>query len=185
MRRQSTARRFRELPPPIRDLAFEFRHLARPRTRYSLMWMFIACTLLQLTVAVPYAANELAVDTNPQLRKALRGIIVGFWCYFIIGATFLIYAPTVVRGGFHPRFLCSLPITLGVGVGVAFIPVNGEPPGIVTHGLLAFVLGFVLCALLLNVPFFATDEHSLRALDQNLGMPLCAIYTAFFGLIST
>jgi hypothetical protein len=76
MRRQSTGRRFRELPPPIRDLAFEFRvrhlrHLARPRTRYSLMWMFIACTLLQLTVAVPYAANELAVDTNPHCEGSL------------------------------------------------------------------------------------------------------------------
>ncbi len=45
------------------------------------------------------------------------------------------------------------------------------------------MLGFVLCALLLNVPFFATGEH--RALEQKkLGMPLCVIYTAFFGLIS-
>ncbi len=70
-----------------------------------------------------------------------------------------------------------------MGVGVTFIPVNGEPPGIVTLGLLTFVLGFVLCALLLNVPFFATGEH--RALEQKLGMPLCVIYTAFFGLIST
>ncbi len=56
---------------------------------------------------------------------------------------------------------------------MTFILVNGEPPGIVTLGLLTFVLGFVLWALLLNVPFFATGEH--RALEQILGMPLCVI----------
>jgi hypothetical protein len=102
--------------------------------------------------------------------------------HFLLGPIFLVNAPTTVRGGFHPRFLLSFPITLGMSVGVAFIPVDGSTLGIISIGILTIVLTFVACVLLLSVPFYATDEH--KALDQNFGPPLFAISILFFGMIA-
>jgi hypothetical protein len=181
-RRQSTASRFQGLALEIQALAFEFRPFRRPRTRFSVAATLLVCTLLQLLVGAPYAANERAADTTPTFRAALRGLIVGGLVYFMIGPLFLVNAPTLVRGGFHPRFLFSFPITLGVSVGAAFIPVDGSTLGIVSIFLFDIVLAFVVCVLLLNAPFFATDEH--KALDQNLGPPVFAIGVLFFGMIT-
>ena len=182
-RRPTTASRFAGLPAEAQALAFEFRPLVSPSTSYSLLATLVACTLIPLIVRAPYAVNERAIDTHPGIRTALRGLIVAIWAYFFIGAIFLVNAPMMVCGGFRRRYLLSLPITVSVSVSLAFVPVDGSTLGIISIALLTVVLAFAVCALLLNVPFFATDEH--RALDQNLGMPMCAIYTAFFGLIST
>ena len=114
----------------------------------------VVCTLLMLLVAVPYAANERMTDANPVLQTAMRGriMIVGIWTYFALGPIFLVNAPTIVRGGFHPRFLLSLPLTLGPAVGVAFIPVDGSTLGFVSIALPTLGISFVLCALHLNAP---------------------------------
>ncbi len=100
----------------------------------------------------------------------------------MLGPVFLVNAPTSVGGGFHPRFLLSLPLTLGPAVGVAFVPVGGSTLGFVSIALLATGISFVLCVLLLNAPYFATDDH--KALDQSLGPPIFAIGVLFFGLVT-
>jgi hypothetical protein len=133
-------------------------------------------------VGVPYAANERVTNANPVLQTAMRGLIVGILLLFLLGPIFLVIAPTLVRGGFHPRFLLSLPLTLGPAVGVAFIPVDGSTLGFVSIALLAAGISFFLCSLLLNAPYFATDEH--KALDRSSGPPLFAVCVLFFGVIT-
>ena len=169
-RRKSTAAsHFRGLPQATKELAFGFRPLVSPRHRTSALAIMFVCTLLQLIVGAPYAANERAVDSSPALRSVLRGIIVGTLVYFLIGPIFAINAPILVRGGFHPRFLLSLPITLGVSVGASFVPVDGSTLGMVSIASLTFGAAFVLVLLLVTKPLFATDEH--KALDQSFGLP--------------
>jgi hypothetical protein len=107
---------------------------------------------------------------------------VGIWGTFHVVTSALVFAPVLVLGGFHPRFLLSLPIALSVGVCVAFMPINGSTAGILSVALLNDGLGFVATVLLLNVPFFATVEH--KALDQSFGPPTVAIGFLFFGLIT-
>jgi hypothetical protein len=181
-RRQSTSSRFEGLSQDEKHQALAFRALVQPRTRYSLLATLVVCALLVLLVGVPYAVNELMAGASPMLQTAMRGLIVWIWAYFILGPMNFGFAPTLVRGGFHPRFLLSVPLTLGPAVGVAFIPVGGSTLGIISIALSTLGIGFVLCVLLLNAPFFATDEH--KALDQSFGPPLFAIGALFFGLIA-
>ena len=117
LRRESTRLRFEGMSDARKKEAFTFRPLVRPRTRYSLLATLVVCMLLILLVGVPYAANE-RMAANPVLQTAIRGLIVGIWMYFLLGAVFLITSPTLVRGGFHPRFLFSMPLTLGPAVGL-------------------------------------------------------------------
>ena len=182
VRRQSTWDRYAGLPEFKKNECRTFRSLGQLHTLYSLLATIVVCALLVLLVGVPYAANERMADASPVLQPAMRGLIVGIWLYFLIGPGFLVNAPTLVRGGFHPRFLLSLPLTLGSAVGVAFIPVDGSTLGIVSIALLAVGISFVLCSLLLNAPFYATDEH--KALDQSLGPPTFAVCLLFFGVIT-
>ncbi len=179
---QSTKPRFDGLSDPEKNEARTFRALGQPRTRHALVSTFGACTLLMLLVSVPCAATERMADANPMLQKAMRGAIVGVLAYFALGPIFLGFAPTLVRGGFHPRFLLSMPLTLCPAVGAAFIPADGSTLGFVSIGLLSLGIGFILCSLLLNAPYFATDEH--KALDRSFGPPLFAIAVLFFGLIT-
>jgi hypothetical protein len=158
-------------------LAFGFRPLVSPSTRYSLLATLAVCILLQLVVGAPYAANERAADASP----ALRGLIVGILLYHAIGPTSLLSAPTLVRGSFHRRFLLSLPITLAVSVAVAFIPLEGSTTGIISIQLIAYGLAYILCILSVN-SLYATDEH--KALDQSFGPPVVAIAVLFFGLVT-
>ncbi len=95
LRRQRTASRFHGLALEIRALAFEFRPFRRPQARFSVAATLLVCTLLQLLVGAPYAANERAADSTPTLRAALRGLIVGILVYFVVGPIFLVNAPTV------------------------------------------------------------------------------------------
>ena len=111
--------RFKKLSDTERSLAFALRALSQPRTRYSLLATLVVCTLLMLLVGVPYAVNERITDASPVLQTAVRGLIVGMWVYFLIGPMFLVNATITARGGFHRRFLLSLPLTLGPAVGVA------------------------------------------------------------------
>ncbi len=87
-----------------------------------------------LLVVVPYAVNERVTDASPVGQTAIRGLIVGIWAYFILGPIFLVNAPITARGGFHPRFLLSLPFTVGPAVGAAFIPVDKLALGIISIG---------------------------------------------------
>jgi hypothetical protein len=182
LRRQSTLPRYAGLPEFKKTEARTFRSLGQPLTRYSLLTTIVMCTLLVLLVGVPYAANERMANENKVLQTAMRGLIVGLWMYFLLGPIFLGLAPTLVRGGFHPRFLLSVPLTLGPAVGVAFIPVDGSTLGVMSIASLTTGIGFVVCTLLLNAPFFATDEH--KALDQSFGPPLFATMCLFFGVIT-
>ena len=181
-RRKSLKPRFDGLSDAEKSLAFTLRALGQPITNFSLLTTLIVCTLLTLLVGVPYAANERVTDANPMLQTAVRGLIVGIWLYFIIGPMFLLNASTLVRGGFHLRFLLSLPLTLGPAVGVAFIPVDGSTLGIISVWFLTLGIGYVVCFLALSAPFFATDEH--KALSASFGPPLVVIGLMFFGLIS-
>ena len=142
----------------------------------------VVCTLLMLLVGVPYAVNERMTDANPMLQTAIRGLIVGIWAYFMLGSMFLVSSPITVGGGFHPRFLLSLPLTLGPAVGVAFIPVDGSTLGLISIALLTVGISFVLCNLALVAPFVATDEH--KALELSFGPPLMTIGLMFFGLVT-
>ena len=74
-----------------------------------------------------------------------------------------------------------MPIALAVAVAAAFIPTGDYPLGIVSIGVIALVLGFVVCVCLLNVPFFATDEH--KALDRTFGPPALVVGILFFLLM--
>jgi hypothetical protein len=118
----------------------------------------------------------------PELRTAFRGVIGGCWSYFVLGATYLIIAPTVVRGGFHLRYLLPLPIALTLNIGVAFIPVDGSTLGIVSIGLCGLGLAFLVGEIALAAPFYATDEH--KALEQSFGPATIAISFLFFGLVA-
>jgi hypothetical protein len=182
IRRPTTMERFEALPQETQGLAYVFRALNRPRTRHSLLAGLVSCMLLQLLVGAPYAANELAADASPALHTALRGLIIDIAMYFIFGPVALILAPTVVRGGFHPRSFISLPITLGIAVGLACIPVNGSTLGFGSIGLLTYGLTFVVFNLVLNAPFYATDEH--KALQRSSGPPQMLIGGLFFGLVA-
>jgi hypothetical protein len=181
LRRQSTASRYQGLPEATQALALGYRSFRRPRDRYAVPAALLVCALLQLLVGAPYAASDRAASGSPW-STALRGLIAGILMYFVLGPMYLVTAPAFVRGGFHPRFLLSFPITLGVSVGVAFLPVDASTPGVVAIGLLTFVLTYVLLALLLSAPFYATDEH--KALHHSFGPPVVAINTLFFGLIT-
>jgi hypothetical protein len=176
--------RFKKLSDTERHLAFALRALSKPRARtsYSLLATLVVCILLMLLVGAPYAANERMTDANPMLQIAIRGLIIGVWVYLLVGTTFIVSAPILVRGSFHPRFLLSLPLTLGPAVCVAFIPVDGSTLGILSIALLTTGISFVLCRLLLNEPFYATDEH--KALNASFGLPLLAVGALFFGLIT-
>jgi hypothetical protein len=182
LRRKSTEPRFQGQSDVKKNEARTFRALSQLHYFYALLATIVVCTLLMLVVGVPYAANERMADAPPGLQTAIRGLIVGIWMYVLLGPIFLVNAPTIVRGGFHPRFLLSLPLTLGPAVGVAFIPVAGSTLGITAIAMPTLGISFVLCVLLLNTPFFATDEH--KALDQSCGAPLLAIGVLFFGLVT-
>jgi hypothetical protein len=163
----------------VQGLAFVFRPIPSPRTVHALLASVVCCTLLQLSVGAPYAANERAA--NPKLHTAVRGLIVGALASFVIGPIFLVNSPTIVRGGFHPRYLLAIPSTLGVGVGVACIPVDGSTLGIGSAFFVTIALSFVLGIVCLNGPLFATDEH--KALDQSFGPPLFGVALLFSGLV--
>jgi hypothetical protein len=135
-----------------------------------------------LLVGVPYAANERMTDANPILQKAMRGFIIGIWDYFATGPMFLGVAAILSRGSFHPRFLLSLPFTIGSAVGAAFIPVDDLPLGITSIWLVAFGISYLMGALLLNAPLYATDEH--KALDQSFGPATVAVFVLFVGVIT-
>ena len=182
VRRQGTVSRFTKLSDTDRQLAFALRALGQPRTRYSLLTTLVVCTLLMLLVGVPYAVNERMNNANPMLQTAIRGLIVGIWAFFLLGPMFLVLPPFIVGGGFHPRFLLSLPLTLGPAVGAAFIPLDGSTPGIISIGLVTIGISYILCRLSLIAPFFATDEH--KALSASFGPPTVAIGLMFFGLIA-
>ena len=180
VRRQSTAHRFETQPDAEKTTALTFRALPRPRTRFALPATIVVCTLLQLIVGAPYAANERMADDNSALLKAIRGLVVGNGVYCYIGPQYHVPVPILVSGGFRPRYFFSWPITLGVGVGLAFIPVDGSTFGMVSIMLLTFGLSYILCTLLLNAAFFQTDEH--RALAPSFGPPVVAIFLLFYAL---
>jgi hypothetical protein len=143
----------------------------------------IVCTLFQLIVGAPYAANERAVEASLGLRTAMRGLIVGVWVSIGQGASFLLVAPTMVRGGFHVRFLFAVPIMLCISVCMAFVPVDGSTLGCVSIALLTFVLGFVSVNVFISAPLFETDEH--KALQRSIGPPFAGVALLFFALVST
>jgi hypothetical protein len=102
--------------------------------------------------------------------------------YFYVGPQYHVPVPILVSGGFRPRYFFSWPITLGVGVGLAFVPVDGSTfrVGMVSIMLLTFGLSYILCSLLLNAAFFQTNEH--RALAPKFGLPVVASFLLFYGL---
>jgi hypothetical protein len=159
LRRPSTLARYAGLPEIKKDEARTFRPLGQPRIRQALLATIVVCALLMVLVGVPYAANERVVNAPPVAQTARRGLIVGTWLYVFLAPIYLVNAAAIVRGGFHPRFLLSLPLTLGPAVGVAFIPVGGSTLGFVSIVVLTIGIGFAVCFVLLNAPFFATDEH--------------------------
>ncbi len=170
VRRQSMMSRFKKLSDTERNLAFALRALGQPRTaatRYSLLATLVVCTLLMLLVAVPYAVNERMNDARPVLQTAIRGLIVGIWVYFMLGPTFLVIAPITVRGGFHRRFLLSLPLTLAPAVGVALSPWMGRRSASFRSGCSR--LGLVSFSAVFPYPCPSSPPMSTSPLMQALG----------------
>ena len=176
--------RFAALPPEKQALALSFRPLTSPRTRHYPQLaaaILLVCTLLQLIVGAAYAANERAAVSGPTLRTGVRGLIVGLFVFFLLGSQLLFNTPTLARGGFHWRFLLSLPITLGVSVSVAFIPADGSSLGCISIFLLAYGLAYIVCQLVVVGPLLATGAHTDH--QRSMGFPLTAMLVLFIGLV--
>jgi hypothetical protein len=181
MRRQSTASRFKNFGEIAKGLAFSFRPFPSPRTPHSVLASLVVCTLLQLIVGAPYAVNEMAAEASPATRVAMRGLIVGVLMLFANGPIFLVNLPTIGRGGFHVRYLLVVPLNLGVGIGVAFIPVDGSTLGFMSIALLIYTLTYLLGGAVLHAPLLATDEH--KALHKSVGPPTLVAGLLFFGVV--
>jgi hypothetical protein len=159
------------------DATESFAPLTVPELHWSVAWMLFSCGLLQLVVAVPYAANERTLCS-----PALRGVLVGIYVSFFMVPNFLVNAPILVRGEFHRRYFLCIPITVSIAVGAAYIPVGDDLLGFVSIGLVCVLLSFVVCVAALNVPLLATDAH--KAMDQSCGPPVIVVVLLYFGLLA-
>ena len=162
-------------------LSSNFRPVVQPRVLYSVSSTLLVCTLIQLLFAAPFAANE---RRTAGASTALRGLLLGILASFINGPVFLVNSPILTRGGFHRRFLLSLPITLGAATGAAFIPSStegGSTIGLLSITQLTVLLTYAVATRLLISPFYATDEH--KALQRSFGPPNFALLSCFFGAI--
>ena len=74
---------------------------------------------------------------------ALHGLIGGILAAFIAGPIFLVTCPVRVGGTFHPRYLLSVPITIGIGVAVGVIRSDGMPLSLLSIALITIALGYV------------------------------------------
>jgi hypothetical protein len=135
--------------------------------------------LLQLLVAAPYGANERS-GSNAGVRGFLVGVM--FWG-FAIGPCYLATFCVIVRGSLHWRFALSIPITVGVSVGAAFVPVGDSMLGFLSIWLVTGAGAISLCVALINLPLCATHEH--LQLDANFHVPYCALVFGFFGVLIT
>jgi hypothetical protein len=131
-----------------------------------------SCALLQL-VGAAYAWNE-----KEGGHTALRGLFGGSLAALGIGPLFLVTAPTRVQGHFHPRYLLSVPILIGIGIGASFIDSGGMPLSILSLAIIATVLGYVVCIVVCNLKFYASIEH--KQLDRSFGPPLILVAWIFF-----
>ena len=162
-----------KLPSAQQREACEFRSFPAPRHTLCISSVFAACVSLQLAVGAPYAAVLRAGGS-----AALHGLIGGVLAVFIIGAVFLVTCPTRVAGAFHPRYLLSVPIPIGIGIAVGFIRSDGAMLSLLSIALIATALGYVGCIVCLNFPFYLSTEH--KQLDRSLGPPLMLIGFMFF-----
>ncbi len=118
----------RNLNDAQRAVARTFRPIAIPRLWSSLLATLVFVTCHQCIVAL-YAANERSGG-----RPAIRGLVVGLAASFVIGPNSMCGASMTSRGGFHWRFALSVPITIGVALATAFVPV-----GDATLGFIGFI----------------------------------------------
>ena len=159
---------------------FFFRSMPCPQSSRSIVASIVCCSLIQLLIGAPYAANEIAASTPRSLRTGIRGLIVGILSAGIWAPMACVNAPTLISGRFRWHFLLSIPMTVCVSVGVAFIPVVGSTFGIAANVLVGLLLSFILINAM-NSRFFATPEH--KKLNQSVGPPLVAVGFLFFGSI--
>lgn len=165
-------------------LSSDFRPFGKPRVFYSVSSTLLACMLIQLLFAAPFAANERSSEAGGP-STALRGLLLGILVCFVIGPVFLVNSPVLTRGGFHRRFFLSLPITLCAAIGAVFIPsymIEGSTIGVIPIAQLTIFLTYVVATLLLVAPFYATDEH--KALQRSFGPPTFAALSCFYGAIA-
>jgi hypothetical protein len=102
---------------------------------------------------------------------------------FAIGPCYLATFCVFVRGSLHWRFALSIPITVGVSVGAAFVPVGDSMLGFLPIWLVTGAGAISLCVALINLRLCATHEH--LQLDANFHVPYCALVFGFFGVLIT
>jgi hypothetical protein len=129
--------------------------------------IFGACVTIQC-VGAAYAANERGPNS-----RSLHGLLSGVLASFVVGAIFLVTAPTRVAGEFHRRYFVAFPIVLGVGVGLGYIRIGETYLSLLSMAFIAIVIGYVACLLCLNLPFYVSIEH--KQLDRSLGPPVMVI----------
>jgi hypothetical protein len=162
------------LPASFKGIARTFRSVPGPAPGFAMMIVAIfgACTMLQL-VGAAYAANERGLNT-----RALHGLLGGILATCIVGAIFLVTAPTRVTGEFHRRYFLAIPVIIGIGTGLGFIRTGESHLSLLSIGIAAIAIGYVACLLCLNLPFYVSIEH--KQLDRSLGPPIMIIGLLFF-----
>ena len=149
-----------------RRMAAEFGVVPTPQQGWSLLASGIAALAVCLTIAAPYASNEIL------LRSAVvRGLIVGVLASGFVVPTFSIVTPILTKGTSDRRFLLSSVFTIAPAVAAAAVPLSsGQSLGAVSIYLIAVASGFGCSLLALNLPLTINAQH--RQLDQNFGAPL-------------
>jgi hypothetical protein len=134
--------------------------------------IFGACLAIQL-LGVAHAANERGPNS-----RSFAGLLGGALASFVNGGIFCTTAPARVTGEFHSRYLLSYPITIGIGIGVGFIRIGGAHLSLLSVGTIAMIIGYVVCIICLNLPFYVSIEH--KQLDRSFGPPLILVAWIFF-----
>ena len=157
--------------------ATTFATIVVPRHPLSLLATLLSSSLLVLVVVVPYCLNERWLQST-----ALRGLLISLLVAAINVTASLVNSPIGIRGsrGWHWRFNLDLPVTIAIGVGSAFIPVNGSTLGCASIFLVSFFTGAIVVTIM-HTGLHATQAH--KALDEACGRPIIASLFFFFSIM--
>ena len=177
--RASIASYMRETQPKLTaqqlEAALTFRPFPTPKLLLSNAWALFFCVLVQLTVAVPYAANERSTHSTTT-SKALRGLITGIAAAYLVGSPIVLFESVIACGIFRWRLLNCFPIAVSIAVGASFVPASlsqhDEFLGFTSICLIACTLTYILSMLLLVRPLYYSNSQ--KALDMIVG-PLFAL----------
>ena len=179
--RHSYRRHVASLSKEQREEAILFRSLPAPRLLPSIGATLVGSFIATLILAAHGVNERFREQTGSLLSCFFRGLIAGSWMTLIIAPVFLICAPVAVRGSFKRRWWLCVPLTVFVGVSLAFIPVQHSTLGLIPVAVSTMVVSFVTCVVGLSGPLFANEEH--KKLDANFGPPFFICAVMFFALL--